>query len=148
MKLTYAIDIKNTPENVFRWIGNPDKAMEWQSSVSGGEIIDEKPGMIGTTFRETVEEDGRGTEMQGEITDWRENELIAMHLSGKYNTVDVEWRLDEVEGFTHVTGDFNIQFKSFLRILSIILWPAFKKKNLGQLQEEFARLKELCEQDT
>jgi len=148
MKLKYSIDIKNTPENVFPWIGNPDKAMEWQSSVSGGEIIDEKPGMIGTTFSETVEEDGQGTEMQGIITDWKENELIAMHLSGKYNSVDVEWRLEELEGFTRLTGNFDIRVKSFLRLLSLILWPAFKKKTMIQLREEFARLKELCEQNT
>jgi len=95
-----------------------------------------------------VEENGRGVEMRGVVTDYRENQVLAMHLVGKYNNIDVEYRLEEIEGRTRLTMSSNIQFGSFLKILSIILWPAFKKKLLGQLNREYARLKELCERDT
>ena len=146
MKLIYTIDINSTPENVFSWIGNPEKALVWQTSVAGGEIINETPDMIGTTFRETVAENGRGVEMRGIVTDYRENQAMAMHLESKYNIVDVDYRIEEIEGCTRVTMSSNIRFKSFLKIMSIILWPAFKKKTLKQLDGEYARLKELCEQ--
>ena len=53
--------------------------------------------MIGTKFRETIEENGRGVEMQGVVTDYRENQSLAMHLGGKYNVVDVEWHIEGME---------------------------------------------------
>ena len=103
--------------------------------------------MIGTTFRETIEENGSGTEMEGVVTDYRENQALAMHLSGKYNVVDVEWHIEERGEHSCLTVKADIRFKSFVRLMSILFWPAFKKKALRQLQEEFTRLKELCERD-
>jgi hypothetical protein len=148
MKLSYTIDIDCTPEQVWYWLGTPERAMVWQTNVSKTEILQETPNWIGTTFRETIEENGRGTEMQGIVTDYRENQSLAMHLSGKYNVVDVEWHLKEIEKRARLTVKADIRFKSFVRLMSILFWPAFKKNALRQLQEECARLKELCEQDT
>lgn len=103
--------------------------------------------MIGTTFRETIEENGHGVEMQGVVTDYRENQLLAMHLSGKYNVVDVEWRIEEMGEHTRLTLHSNIRFRSFLRVSSILIRPVFQKNITEQLKGEFARLKELCERD-
>ena len=147
MKLTYTIDIHSTPGNVFSWLGTPERAMVWQSNISGTEILHETPNMIGTTFRETIEENGRGVEMRGVVTDYRENQLLAMHLDGKFNVVDVEWHLEEIGERTRLTLNSNIRFKSFIRVLSILMRPIFKKKIVAQLQGEFAKLKELCERD-
>ena len=148
MKLTYSIDINCTPEKVWYWLGTPERAMVWQTNVSKTEIIKETPNWIGTTFRETIEENGSGTEMEGVVTDYRENQALAMHLSGKYNVVDVEWRIEETGERTRLTLHANIRFRSFVKVFSILMRPVFKKKLTGQLQGEFARLKELCERDT
>lgn len=148
MKLAYTIDINSTPEIVFSWLSTPERAMMWQTSVSKTEILHETPNMIGTTFREIVEENGRRVEMNGVVTDYRKDQVLAMHLDSKYNNVDVEYRLEEIGGRTRLTMISNIRLRSFLRVFSIILWPAFKKKLLRQLNREYARLKELCERDT
>ena len=148
MKLSYTIDISSTPEQVWYWLGTPERAMVWQTSVSKTEILQETPDMIGTTFRETIEENGRGVEMHGVVTDYRENQLLAMHLSGKFNVVDVEWRLEGIEDYTRLIVNANVRFKSFVRVLSILMRPVFKKRIIAQLQGELARLKELCERDT
>jgi len=147
MKYQYAAEIKATPEKVWYWLGTPERAVMWQTNVSKTEILKETPNMIGTTFRERIEENGNGTEMEGVVTDYRENQALAMHLSGKYNVVDVEWRIEERGEHTRLTVYSNIRFKSFLKILSIIIRPVFKKKITEQLQLEFAKLKELCESD-
>ena len=147
MKLSYTVDINCTPERVWYWLGNPERAMVWQTNVSKTEIIKETPNMIGTTFRETVEENGSGVEMQGVVTDYRENRSLAMHLSGKYNVVDLAWRIEEMEGYTSVTLNSDIRFKSFVKILNILMRHFFRKKITEQLRGEFARLKELCESD-
>lgn len=148
MKLSYTIDINSTPEQVWYWLGTPERAMVWQTSVSKTEILQETPDMIGTTFREIIEENGRGVEMHGVVTDYRENQLLAMHLSGKFNVVDVEWRLEGIEDYTRLIVNANVRFKSFVRVLSILMRPVFKKRIIEQLQGELARLKELCERDT
>ena len=147
MKLSYAMEIKTTPEKVWYWLGTPERAKVWQTNVSKTEILQETPNWIGTTFRETIEENGSGVEMQGVVTDYRENQSLAMHLSGKYNVVDVEWRIEEIGEHTRLTVYSNISFRSIIKILSIFMRPIFKRKITKQLQEEFARLKELCERD-
>ena len=145
MKISFTIDINCAPENVWYWIGTPERAMVWQTSVSKTEIVQETPDMIGTTFRETIEENGRGVEMHGVVTGYRENQLLAMHMDSKYHSVDVEHRLEEIENRTRLTRNATIRFKSFMEALSILIGPAFKKKIADQSRREFATLKELCE---
>ena len=121
MKITYAMKIKTTPEKVWYWLGTPERAMVWQTNVSKTEILQRTPNWIGTTFRETIEENGKGTEMEGVVTDYRENQALAMHLSGKYNVVDVEWCIEQRGEHTYLTVYSNIRFRSFIKILSIII---------------------------
>ena len=147
MKLLYSIDINSTLEKVWSWLGTPERAMVWQTNVSKTEVIQETPDMIGTTFRETIEENGSGVEMHGVVTDYQENQLLAMHLSGQYNTVDVEWRLEAIEDGTRLTVNSDIRFKSVINVLSILMRPVFKRKITTQLRGELARLKEICEQE-
>jgi len=85
--------------------------------------------------------------MHGVVTDYRTNQSLAMHLSGKYNVVDVEWQIRGIGKQTRLTINSNIRFRSFLRVLSILIRPVFKRNITKQLREEFARLKELCEGD-
>jgi len=147
MKFTCTLDLNCTPEKVWHWLGDPERAKVWQTNVSKTEILKKTPNWIGTTFRETIEENGGSTEMQGVVTDYRENQSLAMHMSGKYNVVDVKWSIEEVGDFTRLTMNSNIQFKSFLRFISIILWPAFRRNIQKQLDREYTKLKKLCEQE-
>jgi uncharacterized protein YndB with AHSA1/START domain len=145
MKISFSIDIDRRPEDVFPWINNPEKAMIWMTSVSKTEVTHKTADMVGTTFRETVEENGRGTELTGVITNYRPNELIAFHLDGQYNVVDVEYRLVKVGNRTRLAQKAEIRFKSFLKVMGFIYRPVFRKKTMDQLKREFATLKELCE---
>lgn len=147
MKISYKIDINATPARVFYWLKDPERAMVWQRNVSKIEILHETLDMIGTTGREIIEENGRSVEMHVVVTDYRENQSLAMHLDGKFNTVDVEWRIEEIGERTCLTMHSNIRFKSFIGVLSILMRPIFKKRIVVQLREEFANLKELCERD-
>jgi len=147
MEFTYIMDINCTPEKVWYWLGTTERAMVWQTNVVKTEILKKTPNWIGTTFREIIEENGKNTEMHGVVTDYRENQSLAMHMSGKYNIVDVEWRINDTGENTRLTLNSNIQFKSFLRIFSIVLWPVFQKNIRGQLSREYTKLKELCEME-
>jgi carbon monoxide dehydrogenase subunit G len=145
MKISNTIEIEATPAEVFYWLGDPSRAREWMTSVSHTEIIEKTPNWVGTTFRETVEEDGRGTELRGVVTDFIANERMAFHLEGKFNTVDVVWTLRDKGQTTEVSQMAEVKFRGLVRVLSIVLGSAFKKKVIAQDQREFARLKALCE---
>ncbi len=145
MKITQTVEIRATAEEVFYWLGDPTRAMGWMTSVSRTEIIEQTPGWIGTTFRETVEEGGRGTELRGVVTDFVENERMAFHLEGEVNTVDVVWTLRARGEITEVLQVAEVRFKGLMRVLILVLAPAFKKKITAQGQSEFAKLKALCE---
>lgn len=148
MRISHSIEIGRTPDKVFHWLAEPDRAMEWMTSVTKGEIIEETPEMVGTRFRETVEENGAGTELTGVITEFETNRRISFHLEGTFNSVDVTYTLREKGGGTELSQNADVRFKGFTRVLMTLLGPAFKRKILGQARDEFARLKEICEQDS
>lgn len=147
MKISNTIKIKSTPEKVFYWLEDPSRAMEWMTSVTKTEIIKETSNMVGTTFREYIEENGRGTEMHGVVTDFVLNQRLVFHLDGDFNSAEVDFVLEEKEGTTQLTQNAEVHFKGILRVLSIIFGYFFKKKIISQAQSEFVKLKELCEQD-
>lgn len=116
-----------------------------RQTFSKTEILQKTPDWVGTTFRETVAEGGRGTEMQGVVTDYRENEALAMHLNGQFNVVDAAWRLEEIERRTRLTVTADVRFRLVAGLMSILLRPLFRRKMVAQLEAETAKLRELCE---
>lgn len=147
MRISCSIDINASTEAVFGWLKDPEKAKVWMNSVSKTEILHQTPDMVGTTFRETVEEDGRGTELHGVITAYSPDESIAFHLSGDYNVVDVEYRVEGIGDCTRLTTNATVRFKGLAWVMSLLMGAAFERKIVEQTQAEFARLKEWCEGD-
>lgn len=145
VKLTHAVDIESTPGHVFSWLDDPARAGLWMSSVSRTEILHRTPDLVGTTFREIVSDEHGATELQGVVTACVPNRQIAFHLDGQFNAVDVEYRLDEVATGTRLTMRADVRFKGTLRLMSMVMWPLFKRKVLGQFRRECAELKRVCE---
>jgi len=147
MKIVNRIEINATPEEVFHWLKEPDRAMQWMTSVTRSEIIKETPDRVGTTFREYVEENGRGIEMGGVITEFVRNERFAVHLESDLNAVEVTFTLAEDEGMTQLTQDVDLRLKGRLKVLSVFLRSSIEKKIRGQAENELARLKQFCEHE-
>ncbi len=148
MKLTHEVEIERRPGLVFSWLDDPARAQTWMSSVSKTEILHRTPDLVGTTFRETIADRDGSTELQGVVTTCRPNREIAFHLDGQYNEVDVDYRLEEVHGRTRLKMRAEVRFMGGLWALSLLLWPLFKGKVLGQFRRECAELKRLCESQT
>ncbi len=145
MKLAHEVDIERRPDVVFSWLADPVRAAAWMSSVAKTEILHRTPDLVGTRFRETVADAGGSTELQGVVTACRPNREIAFHLDGRFNEVDVGYRLEEGRERTRLTMRAEIRFKGGLRWLSLLAWPLFKRKAMGQFRRECAELKRLCE---
>jgi hypothetical protein len=145
MRIMYANEIRRSPEVVFPWIAEPDKAMQWQKNVKGGEILIDNPERVGTTFKEVIEEDGNNLEMQGVITKFVEDQEIAFHLESKIHEVDVSYVLEGVDDATRVKVDARISWKFPLNLLSLFIRRNMKSGIEEQLKTEFLELKRLCE---
>ena len=145
MRITSSIDIRNTPEVVFGWLENPEKAMEWMTSVSEGEILHETPDRVGTTFREVVEDESGSIEMHGFISGFEADKSIAFHLESRVNIVDVEYSVEKIDEETRLIYRANIKWKFPVNIISIFMGNKMRQGILAQLQDELNKLKELCE---
>lgn len=145
MNVTYSIEIDSPPERVFYWIGDPERAKAWMTSVAHTAIVHRTPGWVGTTFREVVADGEGSTELHGVVTGYQPNRSMGFHLSGKHNVVDVTYHLEDTGGRTRVTQRAAVRFKGMAGVLSVIMGRAFRRQIVAQLEAEFATLKELCE---
>ena len=146
VKVVNSIDINASPAEVFYWIEEPDRGKQWMTSVTRSEIINETPGKVGTTFREYVEDEGRGLEMHGVVTEFVPNERFAVHLESKVNTVNVTFSLEQTDRAARLVQHVDMHFKGVLKVLSLFLRASIRKKIVKQFRNDFSRLKALCEQ--
>jgi carbon monoxide dehydrogenase subunit G len=145
MKISHAIEIERSPEEVFSWIKDPERAKEWMTSVAETELLSGTPNTVGSTFREVVRDQNSETEMHGVVTGYEENQMLSFHLRGEYNTVDVEFRVKKIGARTRVTQSADIRWRGFMKVMSIFLGRRIKKEIMAQSQSEFETLKTLCE---
>ncbi len=144
MRIACEILIARAPESVFPWIADPGKAMRWQKNVKGGEIIVSTPDMVGTTFTETIEENGRSLDMRGEITEYARNSRISFHLESRIHVVDVSYCVDAVDGQTRVSVLASIGWKFPMTFVSLFLGKRMEREMASQMDGELQDLKRLC----
>jgi hypothetical protein len=147
MKISISININSTQEIVFCWLENPEKAMKWMTSVTKGEIIYESPDIVGTTFRETVEDESGSIEMEGFISGYQPNKSISFHLSSRVNIVDVAYSIEEIPTGVLLTNLANVKWKFPVNIISLFIGKKMKENIIAQSNEELSKLKVLCERD-
>jgi hypothetical protein len=145
MKIALSIEIFRQPEEVFPWIAEPEKAMLWQKDVKGGEIIQERPEKVGTTFREIMEENGSSLVMEGEITGFIQDKLISFHLESKIHRVDVSYTIEGDEHRSTLSVESSIVWKFPMNIMSLVMGSKIRENILRQTESELAELKKLCE---
>ena len=145
MKIQCKAEISLPPERVFPWIAEPEKAMQWQKNVKGGKIIKGNPEIVGTTFEEMIEEDGKSLTMNGTITQYVKNKIIGFHLVSKIHEVDVCYILDEIENATKLSIEADVHWKFPMNIISIFISKKMAKGISAQLLNEVQDLKKLCE---
>jgi hypothetical protein len=145
MEITHTVEVHKPPEAIFPWIAEPSKAIQWQNNVKEGEVIHRSPEVVGTSFRETIEEDGNTLEMQGLITTYQENRRIGFRLESKIHTVEVVYLVEPLDTRAKVTMQARIAWKFPLNLMSVFMGRKMKAGILQQTELEFRELKRLCE---
>ena len=144
MRIVYENVISQPPEIVFPWIAEPEKAMKWQKNVKSGEIINNNPEVIGTTFKEIIVEDGNSLEMYGTITKYVRNKIIGFHLKSKIHEFDVSYSLDEINSKTKFSIEAIIRWKFPMNVISLFIGKKMEKNLIKQLESETLELKKIC----
>lgn len=147
MRVFCSDEISRPPEIVFPWIADPEKAMKWQPNVKGGEILIDKAEIVGTTFIETIEEDGNVLEMRGEITKYRENQVIGFHLQSKIHEFDISYTLEATNEATRLSIEAIIKWKFPMNIMALFAGKRIEAGIKDQLASEVLELKRLCESE-
>ena len=145
MNLYLEVDIDSDLKTVFSWIATPEKAKVWMTGVTETEIIDPKPGMVGTTFRERLEEGGSGIEMHGIVTAFEPDHRISFHLESRINALDVDYQVDEVGDLVRLSVVSDIYWRFPANVTNILFGRSMRARITEESEQELARLKELCE---
>jgi hypothetical protein len=145
MKISLSAEIHCKPEEVFPWIGEPNKAMLWQKGVKSEEIIKETPERTGTIFREVMEENGKTLEINGRIADYITNKSISFQLESKIHKVEVTYSVTGDNNKTNVAVESTINWKFPMNFFCLIMGYKIKEKITDQTMSELSELKRLCE---
>jgi uncharacterized protein YndB with AHSA1/START domain len=142
MRLRHSIVIERAPAVVFDWIGDPERARLWQPDVVAGEVLHAEPGMIGTEFREVLQ-DGRGrVEMHGRISDFQPGKAMAVSLEGQGMTVTARYDVGPHPVGTLLRVDQSLTLPGrWARVLE----PLIRRRVAARAQADLHRLKRLCE---
>lgn len=110
----------------------------------GGEIIVNHPEIIGTTFKEVIEEDGNTLEMYGTITKFIQNRLIEFHLISKIHEFDVNYSVEGRGKATKISIEAIIKWKFPMNVISLFMRKKMEEGLKKQLESEVHDLKTLC----
>jgi hypothetical protein len=144
MKVIYEDEISQTPEVVFPWIADPSKAMKWQKNVKSEEIIKSNPEIIGTTFKEVIEEDGKTLEMYGTIIQYERDKIIGFNIESKIHNFEVSYVLEAIGKKTKLSIETNIQWKFPMNVICILMHKKIVERLKKQLELEVKDLQNLC----
>lgn len=145
MRIAYEDEIAKPAEVIFPWIAEPEKAMKWQKNVKGGEVIVDKPEIVGTTFREVIEENGNTLEMRGTITQYVKNSSMGFHIVSKIHEFDVSYSLEPNGENTRIKIEAATRWKFPMSIISLFMRKKMAHNLTAELESEVLQLKNICE---
>lgn len=143
MRIELSVDIDRAIDHVFP-LATGD-VTKWSKTCVREEIIDEKPGVVGTTFRVTTVDRGREMEFEGTVTEHEPPNLSRVNMSGPAFDLDVLYTFETIDGGTRVTQASDIQGKGLFRVLLPVMGVLMRKSSCKAQADELDGLKRFCE---
>ncbi|MEX2186379.1 MAG: SRPBCC family protein [Pirellulales bacterium] len=144
MKNEGSIEIDRPINEVFRLTN--DHVAEWSIIVVENEMLDEKPGGVGSTFRTVTEDNGKRREFQGVVTRHDPPRASAMRMTGDMFDIEAEYFFEELSGRTRVTQQCSVAGKGFFKVFLFLFGWLMNKSNCKATMKELESLKRFCEQ--
>ncbi len=144
MKQQASVEIARAIETVFDYTNN--HVAEWSITVVENEVIEEKPGKVGSTLRCVTEHGGRRMEFQGVVTRHERPTTSVICMAGEQFDIDATYTFEDLGGRTRVTQESTVTPKGFSKVLFFLFGWMMRKASCRALQEELDNLKRLLEE--
>jgi len=142
VRFEHSIVIRCAPEVVFSWVEDPARARQWQPDVAGSQVLHAEPGVVGTEFREVLQDDRGRVEMHGRITEFQPGTSMAVLLKGQGMMVTARY---EVSPHPAGTLLYVEQSLSLPGRMARLLEPLIRRRVATRARADLQRLKHLCE---
>lgn len=146
MKTTTSIEIDATPEQVWPWIYDENKILQWVENLVHSESIEQVPGEVGSRFIDTFVENGREMTMEGVVKSYNEFTDYEVHLTGDLFDLTIAYELEDLNGSTRATQTSIVKLKGFFKLMAP-LFLLMRGKSCRQQIEMMTKMKTLCEAD-
>lgn len=110
------------------------------------EVLEERPGGVGTTFRTLTQERGKRMESRGVVTRHDPPKRHAVRLTGQMIDIEAEYLFENLSGRTRVTQGSEVFAKRLLRHLMPLFGWAVRKSTRKAQEAELNSLKRFCAQ--
>ncbi|MEA1993707.1 MAG: SRPBCC family protein [Euryarchaeota archaeon] len=138
-------DIAASPEEVWKWIVEPEKILRWNEAIKKCEIIEEKEDKIGTVYSMDQEIHDKINTYKFIILEWTENERVVFGIKSEEGDVRAKrsYTLRPTERGCRVILEEDLELKG---LIGRILGALFAKKKLIKYREYMLMdLKEVVE---
>lgn len=130
-----SIEIDRPADEVFPWLLEPEKRLQWVSGLRSSEPLDE------TSFREVVQEYGQRVEATATVVRNEPPHALDVTMSGRGFEARAEHRLVERDGRTWLTSTFDVRLGGLGRLAGGIV----ARQTQRSVEQSLARLKALLE---
>ena len=143
MQTESSVEIDRPIDEVFDY--TTSHVSEWSPTVVEDEVIDSKPGVVGSTFRVVTGEGNRRMEFSGVVTRHEPPRAHAVLMKGKQFDIEADYRFEDLGGRTRVTERATVQGKGFVKAMFSLFGWLIRRSSCKALDLELANLKKTCE---
>ena len=131
-----SIEIAAAPEDVFPWIAEPARRLEWVHGLEVSEQTEEG------RFREVVADHGIRTEVDVATTVSEPPGRLEARMRGRGLEASIRNRLEPTEGGTRLTVTVESEYRG---LMARIAGPVVTRHAQGALERSLERLRQLVE---
>ena len=145
MRVQKSIEIVAPPEKVWPFLVEPEKVLQWCITFKRFEYTGNQRGGIGTPLYIEEQAGGGLTKMQFEVTEWKENERLALRMvsGANYGTYHQQWSLERSPSGSRFT--FMEEIELPFGVIGKLLGLVAQRTSLATVGKMEAKLKALAE---
>jgi carbon monoxide dehydrogenase subunit G len=130
------VEIARPAADVFPWLLEPEKRLQWVTGLRSSEPIDE------SSYREVVQEYGQRVEATARVVRSDPPHALDVAMTGRGFEASAEHRLSESDGRTRLTSTFDVKLSGLGRFAGGIVG----RQTQRSVEQSLARLKDILEQ--
>ena len=148
MRVQKAIEIAAPPQTIWPFFIEPEKVLQWCITFKKFEYTSNQRSDVGTPLYIEEQAGGGLTKMQFEVTEWKENEKLALRMvsGANYNSYDQQLSLESIPIGSRFTFREEIIFP--FGVIGKLIGLIAQKMSTATVNKMLTKLKDLAEAQT